>query len=317
MLGSHRIHCIIASVAVPERVLVLNSMPPVSFAPYSPIVARPPSRWPGGKGLALYVALGIEEYRPDDGLTEDIIPGASKPDLVNRSWRDYGNRVGGFRLIDRLASFGIAPAILLNTDVYDTAPALITHARAAGAEMVGHGRSNSDTLAVLSSADENAYVQSVRDRIAAMEGVPPGGWSSPWLAHSPTTLRSLALAGYGYVLDFRLDDQPVMLDSGAGPILAIPYGLEINDSTTAIGRYAAARDFAGMIIDEFDELLAASREQALVMSIVVHSFVSGQPFRLRSLTQALDHIAKFADQVWFTQPRHIAAAVAADPALRA
>lgn len=277
-------------------------------APYSPITARAPSRWPGGRGLAVYVALGIEEYRPDDGMTEDIMPGASKPDLVNRSWRDYGNRVGGFRLIDRLAGFGLAPAILLNTDVYDTARPLLDHARGAGCEMIGHGRTNSDTLATMTPDQEDAYLRSVHDRIAREEGTPPGGWSSPWLAHSPTTLAALARTGFRYVLDFRLDDQPVMLDTPDGPIMAMPYGLEINDSTTAIGRQTPARDFADMIVDEFDELLLASRDQALVMSIVVHSFVSGQPFRLRALTRALEHIAGHRAEVWFTQPRHIAAA---------
>lgn len=277
-------------------------------APYSAITTRPPSRWPGGQGLAVYVALGIEEYRPDDGLTEDIMPGASKPDLVNRSWRDYGNRVGAFRLIDRLAGFGLPPAILLNTDVYDTARPLLDHARAAGCEMIGHGRTNSDTLATMDPAGEEAYLRSVHERIAREEGLAPGGWSSPWLAHSPTTLAALVRTGYRYVLDFRLDDQPVMLDTGAGPLMAMPYGLEINDSTTAIGRQTPARDFADMIVDEFDELLLASRDQALVMSIVVHSFVSGQPFRLRALTRALEHIAGHREAVWFTQPRHIAAA---------
>lgn len=287
------------------------------LAPYSPLPLRGASRWPGGKGLAVYVALGIEEYRPDDGLTEDIMPGAPKPDRVNRAWRDYGNRVGGFRLIDRLSSFGIAPTILLNTDVYDTAAALVAHARAAGAEMVGHGRSNSDTLAGLAPEAERAYLRSVSDRIRAEEGSTPLGWSSPWLAHTPTTLSSLVETGYRYLLDLRLDDQPVSLPTEAGPLLAIPYAAEINDSTTAIGRQTAARDFADMIVDEFEELLAASREQALVMSIVVHSFVSGQPFRLRALSRALEHIGANRDRVWFTQPRHIAAAVAQDPALSA
>ena len=286
-----------------------------TLAPYSPLPRRPASRWPGGKGLAVYVAVGIEEYRPDDGLTEDILPGAPKPDRVNRAWRDYGNRVGGFRLIDRLVQLGIPPTILLNTDVYETAPDLVGHARAAGAEMVAHGRSNSDTLAGLEPAAEQAYLRSVRDLITSHEGVAPRGWSSPWLAHTPATPTLLVETGYEYLLDLRLDDQPVHLPTAAGPLLAIPYSAEINDSTTAIGRQTTARDFADMIVDEFDELRAASRDQAMVMSIVVHSFVSGQPFRLRALTRALEHLGLFRDDVWFTQPRHIAAAAACDPCL--
>jgi hypothetical protein len=82
----------------------------------------------------------------------------------------------------------------------------------------------------------------------------------------------------------------------------VPYALEINDSSTVIGRSASAAEFADMIVDEFDELLAAAQEQPLVMSIVVHSFISGVPFRLRSLSRALAHLGRHADQVWFTQP---------------
>ncbi|MDX7953958.1 hypothetical protein P7D22_22660 [Lichenihabitans sp. Uapishka_5] len=84
---------------------------------YQPITRRPDFTWPNGARLAVYVALGVEDYHFSEGLTENLLAGASKPDFVNTSWRDYGNRVGGFRLIDRLASFGITPAILLNTAV--------------------------------------------------------------------------------------------------------------------------------------------------------------------------------------------------------
>ena len=88
---------------------------------YSPITRRPDYTWPGGKRLAVYLALGIEEYVFGDGLTEDLFPGAPKPDYANTSWRDYGNRVGGFRLIDRFAREGFPVTLLLNTEVYDHA----------------------------------------------------------------------------------------------------------------------------------------------------------------------------------------------------
>jgi peptidoglycan/xylan/chitin deacetylase (PgdA/CDA1 family) len=280
---------------------------------FSPITERPYYRWPNGAGLALYVALGVEEYRFGDGLTEDIIPGASKPDMVNTSWRDYGNRVGGFRLLDRLTSRGIAPAILLNTEVYDHAPALMTAAAEAGAEIVGHGRTNSDTLAGMAPDEELAYLSSVQHRITAEQGFPARGWSSPWLAHTENTLDLLPQAGFSYLLDLRMDDQPVWLKTTSSPVLALPYALELNDSSTLIGRQTTARDFATMIIDEFDELLTASQKQPLVMSIVIHSFISGQPFRLAALTEALDHIAARRDQVWLTQPGRIFDFVANNP----
>jgi peptidoglycan/xylan/chitin deacetylase (PgdA/CDA1 family) len=278
---------------------------------YSSIVTRPAGRWPGGKKLAVYVALGVESYRFGEGQTEDLLAGVSAPDLVNASWRDYGNRVGSFRLLDRLASLKIAPTVLLNTDVYDAAPDVLVAARQAGAELVGHGRSNSDSLAGLDPAAERAYLSSVADRIEAHEGRRPAGWSSPWLTHTAHTPDLLAETGYRYVLDLRLDDQPVWLNTSAAPLLAIPYALELNDSTSIIGRGASASDFADMVVDEFDELLAAAQDQPLVMSVVVHSFISGAPFRLRQLTRALQHLCRHGDDVWFTQPGQIYAATPA------
>ncbi len=282
---------------------------------YNGLPLRPPGRWPGGARLAVYVCVGLESYRPGDGQTEDILPGVPAPDLVNSAWRDYGNRVGAFRLFDRLHAHGIAPTVLLNTDVYGEAPDVVVAARAVGAEMVGHGVSNSDTLAGLTPDRERAYLRQVADAIAAAGDAPPGGWSGPWLTHTPTTIDSLAETGYRYLLDLRFDDQPIWLKTASEPLLAIPYSAELNDSSTIVGRQASAREFAEMIVDEFDEQLLAAHEQPLVMSIVLHSFISGVPFRLRALTRALQHVAAAGDSVWLTQPRHIHAAVVADPVL--
>lgn len=280
---------------------------------YSALPTRPGGRWPGGRRLAVYVCVGVESYRFGEGQTEDILPGVAAPDLVNTAWRDYGNRVGAFRLFDRLATYGISPTLLLNTDLYDAAPAVLTAARAVGAEVVAHGTSNSDTLAGRTPDDELAYLRRVAERVTRAEGAAPAGWSSPWLEHTPHTLDALASSGYRYLLDLRMDDQPVWLPTATAPLLAIPYSAELNDSSTVVGRYASAHDFADMMVDEFDELLAAADDQPLVMSVVLHSFISGVPFRLRALTRALAHLAG-TEGVWFTQPRHIHAAVLADPA---
>ena len=282
---------------------------------YSPITQRPDYVWPNGKRLAVYFALGIEEYVFGAGLTEDILPGASKPDIVNASWRDYGNRVGAFRLFEHFASRNIEPAILLNTAVYDHAPAVTDAARAIGAEFVGHGQTNSDTLATMSYERESTYIGEVAAQIRKHEGSSPAGWSSPWLAHSDSTLGLLKTHGFGYLLDLRFDDQPVWLETGAERILSIPYGLELNDSSTVIGRQASAREFAQMIIDEFDELLRASARQPLVMSVVVHSFITGQPFRLAAFANALDHIIARRSDIWLCRPGEIASFIIERPSL--
>lgn len=281
---------------------------------YSPITERPDYTWPNGARLALYVGLGIEDYAFGEGMVEDIAPGTPQPDFLNTAWRDYGNRVGGFRLIDRLTAYGIPPTVLFNTALYETAPALVEAARRSGGEFVAHGITNSDTLTGMSESEERAYLAAVAEAIGRAEGEAPRGWSSPWLAYTENTFDLLAETGYGYVLGLRLDDQPVWLKTRSRPLLAVPYAVELNDSSTIIGRQADARDFAEAIIDEFDEMLAAAEERPLVMSLVVHSFISGQPFRLRALTRALEHIAAHRDRVWFARAGDIARFIEADPA---
>ena len=184
---------------------------------YSALPGRPGGRWPNGARLAVVVCVGIESYRFGDGHTEDVLSGVPAPDLVNTAWRDYGNRVGAFRLLDLLRRLRIPPTVLLNTDVYDEAPEVLAAARRAGAEIVGHGRSNSDSLADMSESDENDYLSDVAARIADHEAARPGGWSSPWLSHTPATLDLLVANGYRYLLDLRLDDQPVWLPTANRP----------------------------------------------------------------------------------------------------
>jgi peptidoglycan/xylan/chitin deacetylase (PgdA/CDA1 family) len=276
---------------------------PVAYR-YSAISDRPSGRWPNGARLAVMVCVGVESYRFGDGLTEDVMPGVPAPDVVNTAWRDYGNRVGAFRVFDMLAALHIPPTVLLNTDVYDDAPAVLEAARRVGAEIVGHGRSNSDSLSGLAPEAERAYLADVADQIHRHEGAAPGGWSSPWLSHTDNTVNLLADTGYRYLLDLRLDDQPVWLTTASGALLAIPYSAELNDSSTMIGKQAAAGVFESMITDEFAELHAAAAQRPLVMSIVLHSFITGAPFRLAAVRRALAQIAG-TEGVWFTTPAQI------------
>lgn len=280
----------------------------------TPLPDRPAGSWPNGAQLAVVVCVGVESYRFGDGRSEDVLADVPHPDLVNTAWRDYGNRVAAFRLFERLRSLGIPPTVLLNTDVYDEAPVVMEAARAASAEIVGHGRSNSDALPGMTPDVERAYLVEVAERIRTHEGSAPGGWSTPWLSHTPATLNLLAASGYRYLLDLRLDDQPVWLHTESGPLLAIPYAAELNDSSTMVGRSVSARDFAAMIADEFTELHAAAAHTPLVMSVVLHSFISGVPFRLRPIAQALERIAG-TDGVWLTTPREIHQAVLDAPEL--
>jgi peptidoglycan/xylan/chitin deacetylase (PgdA/CDA1 family) len=273
---------------------------------HSSIFGRPAYDWPNGKRLAVYFALGIEHYAFNEGMVERLVPGIPEPDVLNTSWREYGNRVGAWRVLNAFTENRLPLAILLNTAVYDEAPDLMAACRKAGCEIIAHGISNSEMLPGRSEAEEAAYIQRVTETIRKAEGAAPRGWSSPWIAETMVTPDILAEAGYDYLLDWIMDDQPVWMKTRGGRILAVPYSHDLNDSSTVIGRNVGASEFADMIVDQFDEMLRSSADAPQVMPVILHSFISGQPFRLRALRRALDHIMKNADSIWFTQPGAIA-----------
>jgi allantoinase len=273
---------------------------------YSPIVDRPPGRWPNGKGLAVYIALNLEQYAWGEGLVEDLVPGIPAPDVLNNSWRDYGNRVGAWRLLELFRQHRLPLSLLINSELYEVAPQLIAAFRSHGAEVASHGRTNSEHQAALNETDERALIESVTATIARHEGAPPAGWLSPWIAETELTPDLLDEAGYRYVLDWCMDDQPVWLKTRSGRILAVPYPQELNDSAAIIGRHVGAGEFSDMIIDQFDEMLEQSRTQPLVMGIALHAMIAGQPFRLRQLRRAFEHLARHREAVWITTAGAIA-----------
>ncbi len=276
---------------------------------YSPITGRQPFRWPGGARLAVYFALGVEAYAFGEGASEALVPGIPKPDVLNWSWAEYGNRVGAWRVLDAFAGYQLPLTILLNTAIYQHAPALAQAFRRAGHEIVAHGRSNSDMMAQMSEAAEASYIKRVTEDIAREEDAPPAGWASPWIAETVRTPDLLAEAGYRYVLDWCMDDQPVWMNTRSGPLLSVPYSQELNDSSSMIGRQVSPSDFADMIVDQFDEMLAQDDNQPLVMSVILHSFIIGQPFRLRALRRAISHILQHREAIWLTQPGQISASI--------
>ena len=273
---------------------------PWSLRRRSPLRNAPISAGPGGRRLAVYVALGVEAYHFGEGMTENLVPGgALAHDVLNASWRDYGNRVGAWRLLELMRELNLPLTILLNTALYEESPALCAAFRAQGCEIVAHGNSNSDTMAGMTETEEAAYIARVTDDITRHETCAPKGWASPWIAETPTTPEALQAAGYTYLLDWCMDDQPAWLATRTGRMLSIPYSQEINDSSTIVGRLASAADFADMIVDQFDQLLADSTHQPVVMNVILHSFISGQPFRRRQIAKALGHIARHREVVFY------------------
>lgn len=292
----------------------LGPLPDPGRFPYSAITRRPDYAWPQGARLAVYVAMNLEHFAFGEGLGAMIGPPSPPPDVLNHSWREYGNRVGAWRCLDLLDEMRWPAAALINTALYDHAPELVAAWRARGDEIVGHGHSNAERQGTLAEADERALLAHCRDLIARHEGRPPAGWLSPWISESRLTPDLLAETGYRYTLNWCHDDQPVPMQvRGGGVLWAVPYPQELNDIPMVIARQMDGKDFAQMIIDQFDEMLAQSARQPLVMGIALHPYIVGQPYRLRHLRRALQHIdqARGGGAVWLTTPGAIRDHVAA------
>jgi len=272
---------------------------------YRPITRRPDYDWPGGARLAVYLGFNIEHFAFGDGMGANLGPASPHPDVLNYSWREYGNRVGAWRCLELFDQLGLPAATLLNTSLYDHCPELVAACAARGDELVGHGHTNAERQGEYSEAHELALLKSCRDRIANKSGTAPMGWLSPWISESALTPDLLAESGYRYTLNWCHDDQPVALRTrGGAPLWSIPYPQELNDIPMIVARQMDARDFADMVIDNLDEMLEQSRAQPLVMGIALHPYLVGQPYRLRHLRRALERVARHRDSgaVWACTP---------------
>ncbi len=275
---------------------------------YSPITERPDYSWPDGKRLAFFFALNIEHFAFGEGRGHSPTAEAPHPDQRNYAWRDYGLRVGIWRIFDMLDELGLPACHLLNSTIIDYAPQIIDRIRERGDEIVGHGRTNTEVQGEFDEAGEAALIGEVRDSVTEAFDRRPDGWMGPWISESLVTPDLLKEAGYSYIMDWPCDDQPFWMRTRAGPILSVPYPIEINDSPAMLNRRHTPDDFERMAIDQFDQMLADSEKQPLVCGLSTHTFVVGQPFRLPYLRRALEHIVNHpdADKVWFTSPGEIA-----------
>ncbi len=278
---------------------------------YSAIARRPVYDWANGTRLAVYVALNVEHFAFGEGLGAELAPGGPQPDVMNFAWRDYGNRVGVWRMLDVFETLALPVSVLINSTIYDHCPEVPAAFRARGDEIVGHGRSNSERQGVLPEAQEAALIRDATETLTRHEGQPPTGWLGPWISESERTPDLLHEAGYSYLLDWCMDDQPVWMRTRSGRILAVPYPQELNDIPAIVGRKIGADAFADMIVDQFDEMLEQAEDAPLVMGIALHPYLMGQPHRLRHLRRSLEHIARRRDEIFMARAGDVAAHVRA------
>ena len=273
---------------------------------YVPITRRPVYDWPEGKRLAVVFNNNIEWFAFGAGLGSDSTGLPMPQSQRNYAWRDYGNRVGIWSYLDLLDEFGLPGAHNVNSAVLEACPEIVARLKGRGDEFVGHGRTNSERQDVFWEDDEARLIAECTEIVARLSGSKPTGWLGPYIAQTRVTLDLLKEAGYRYVMDWALDDQPVWMQTRSGSILSVPYPLELNDSPSLLNRQHTGRQFAEMIVDQFDEMLEQSRKYPLVCAISVHPFIIGQPHRLRPFRNAVRHIMEHRDDIWITTPGEIA-----------
>ncbi|GII97350.1 polysaccharide deacetylase family protein [Sinosporangium siamense] len=271
---------------------------------YSPIVEREAIHWPGGARIAFYVGLNIEHYLVDRPATS-IFPDTRTfaPDPLNYGWRDYGPRVGFWRLLESLDRHGVRASVMLNSDVTRHYPQIIRAGRERGWAWIAHGKNNSIFQAGMTRDEEREYLTHVVGAIEEAVGARPRGWLGPALTETFHTPELLAELGLTYVLDWANDDQPYRLNVPG--MLSVPYSIEVNDISLFVGKSLSGPDFVAIVKDQLDQLHADAADSGRVMSLVLHPFVINQPFRHKYLDQALEYIVNHPD-VWLTTSDEIA-----------
>jgi peptidoglycan/xylan/chitin deacetylase (PgdA/CDA1 family) len=271
---------------------------------YSPIVRREPFRWPDNARIALMVAPNIEFFHIDK-----TIPGAASPqlpDVTGYALRDYGSRIGVFRMMDVLDKHQIRATVLLNADVCEHHPAIIEEGNKRNWEWLGHGITNNMRMNQYPQAEERAVVRHVKETIRRATGKPPRGWLGPGGGdESPNTLDHLAAEGFDYVCDWGCDDQPIAMRVASGRMIGVPYQQGLNDIRVIFQGGHTAKDWCQMVRDQFDTLYAEGATQGRVMTIPLHPFVIGLASRIKYLDQALDYVCAH-DGVWKTTGAEIA-----------
>jgi peptidoglycan/xylan/chitin deacetylase (PgdA/CDA1 family) len=271
--------------------------------PYWPLPDRPVIRWPNDARLAFWIIPNIEHFRFDKPNADP--GGGGEPDIPSFAQRDYGPRVGIWRMMDVLDKYRLRATVALNADVCRFYPQIIDAGVERGWEWMGHGATNSIRMTALDAETERETIRGVVTTIAERTGTPPSGWLGPGLSETLHTPDFLAEAGITYVADWCADDQPFPMRVQTGRMISVPYSQELNDIPVFTRKGFTAEQFCEMIRDQFDVLYAEGEHSGRVMAIALHPYLTGHPFRSKWLDAALQHITGH-DKVWFTTGGEIA-----------
>jgi len=276
---------------------------------WRPAGDRPKGRWPGDRSLAAMIVLPIEWHMLDPAGKPFKHPGAMQtpwPDLRHYTTRDYGPRVGAFRLLNALKAAGLKATVPVNAIALDRYRPLIEAALDEGHEIAAHGWST-DAIhhSGLSADEERALVARTRDAFAAA-GLTPRTWMSPARQQSFRTLSLIVEAGFDTCLDWEQDEVPVAMATDAGVVSAVPLMNELDDRTLLIDRRQTEDAWADQVLEATAFLKAdAGTDDRRVLGFTLTSYVAGQPFRIHAVRRMLEGLAR-DPAVWSATASEIA-----------
>lgn len=273
---------------------------------YLPYANRPPIRWPGDARVAFWVAPNIEFYEMEPPKNPARAAWARPaPDVLNYGYRDYGNRVGFWRLLDAMKRCGMRGSVSLNVAVCEHHPEIIQACAAEDWEFYSHGTYNTRYLMGMDETQERAVIQDSIDTILKHTGKKLDGWLAPALTYTDNTLDLVAEMGLTYICDLFHDDQPGPVKVRQGRLTSVPYSLEMNDVIVYNINLVQPRRYADILKRQFDRLYAEGEQSGTVMCIPLHPYLVGQPYRMAAFEEALSYITSH-DKVWLATGREIA-----------
>ena len=265
-------------------------MQPRQRIAYSAIVYRPPLKLPDGIRLVIWPIVNLEEWEIERPMARQILPAPTgvmlAPDIPNWSWHEYGMRVGFWRLKAALDRFAIVPTLSINAKVCESYPRVARAALESGWEFMGHSYVQ---MPIHQLEDQRAIIAKSLDTLEHFTGKRPLGWLGPGLTETYETPDLLSEAGIKYVGDFVYDDEPTVMATAHGPLVTLPYTVELNDIPMMIVQHHASQIFVERFTDQLDRLYRESAERAKIMAVAVHPYISGVPHRIRYFEEALEY----------------------------
>jgi len=258
---------------------------------FSAIVDRPKLTLPGKAKIIVWTIVNLEVWDISRPMARQVIPAPTGqvllPDVPNWSWHEYGMRVGVWRFFDLYKRLGIRPTLSINARVCEDYARVAAQARDAGWEFMGHAY---EQMPIHKVEDQAAMIDRSMSVIENFTGTRPIGWLGPGLTQTYETPELLAAAGVKYIGDWVYDDEPTVIRTDNGPLVTLPYSVELNDIPMMIVQHHESEYWKRRCCDQFDRLWQEGAERPRIMAMAIHPYISGQPHRIKYLEEIYDHI---------------------------